>query len=156
MLREDAKIICEIIFFPSNKFSWGTLSPKLSNKVRGVIGNRMNPFLITQMCGGGDFYMFWNVFLSFFCNYAEIACKKLSFSKQQGQRSGAWKNFEITLQLNFFLKHFLKSIAIRKIKRGHHTMRESIFIATNVSSCSFLDSGTLEKCNSASWYKIMF
>ena len=44
-------------FSTSNKFSHGSLSPKLCKKVRGVIGNRVNLFLITQTCGGGDFFM---------------------------------------------------------------------------------------------------
>ena len=103
VLREDAKIIFVMIFLPSNKFPRDSLSLKLSNKVRGVIWNRMNPFLITQTCGGGDFSMFWNFLKSFFYNYAEIACKKLCFSKQQGKCFEAWKKFWNHFRIqNFF------------------------------------------------------
>ena len=50
------------------------------------------------------FSMFWSCFKSFCNNYAEIACKKLSFSKQQGQCSDAWKKFEndFTIQIFFW------------------------------------------------------
>jgi len=54
------------------------------------------------------FSMFWSCFKSFCNNYAEYACKKLCFSKQQGQCSEAWKKFEMTLQLKFFSETFLQ------------------------------------------------
>ena len=58
MLREDVKKKIVNHFLQSNKFLQGSLSPKLSNKVRGVIGNDVNPFLIDPACGGSNFYMF--------------------------------------------------------------------------------------------------
>ena len=38
-------------------------------------------------------------------------------------------------------------MAIRRNKRGGHTMRRTIFIAINVDSCSFSKSGTTQKYN---------
>ena len=54
------------------------------------------------------------------------------------------KNFEILLKSKFLFKNFFRSIGISRIKRGIHTIRRSIFIATNVSSCSFSKSGTTQ------------
>ena len=47
----------------------------------------------------------------------------------------------------FALENFFRSMRIRRNKRGGHTMRRSIFIATNGSSCSFSKSGTTQKYN---------
>ena len=44
----------------------------------------------------------------------------------------------------FLFKNFFRSIGISRIKRGIHTIRRSIFIATNVSSCSLSKSGTTQ------------
>ena len=88
VLQEGVKIIFVMRLPPSNKFWKGSTSLKLSKNMPGVIGNRMNPFLITEACGGGDFYMFRRRFFIFYNNCAEITWKKLSFSKQQRQCSG--------------------------------------------------------------------
>ena len=81
VLREGVKIIFVMPLLPSNKFWKDSTSPGLSKNMHGVIGNRMNPFLITQARGGGDFYMFRRRFSTFYNNCAEITWKKLSFSK---------------------------------------------------------------------------
>jgi len=51
------KLICGKFFFPSKKILQGSLGPTLSKEVRGVVENCLKSFLITQTCGGGDFFM---------------------------------------------------------------------------------------------------
>ena len=80
----------------------GRLGPKLSNKVRGVVGNRTKRFLITQTCGGGDFCMFSSR-ISRFCTIIQKShVKNCLLTKNIINIWEAWKHFERTLKLNFF------------------------------------------------------
>ena len=61
--RKEWWIYCVLcVWLSSTKFLRGSLSPKLSKNMRGVIANRMNPFLITQTCGASDFFIIFNNF----------------------------------------------------------------------------------------------
>ena len=94
MLGEDAKTNCEVIFVPSNTFSRGSRSPKLSNKVSGVIGNRISPFLITQTCGSGDFI----VILKDFHENCSKRIKKCVPANVKVWLARRGKPFQITLE----------------------------------------------------------
>ena len=119
----------------------GRLGPKLSNKVRGVVGNRTKRFLITQTCGGGDFCMFSSR-ISRFCTIMQKShLKNCLLTKNIINIWGAWKNFERTLKLKFFSEHFFISKSIRKRKRKRHTMFQLYFKIQNVRLSWFSEYG---------------
>ena len=78
-----------------NGFLRGSMGPKLSNKVRGVVENRTKRFLITQTCGGGDFFM---IFMEFHKNGFEIATSCIRANVMVWLEARR-KNFENTLEI---------------------------------------------------------
>ena len=90
-----------------NKFSGGSISPKLSNEVYGVLTIAINRFWGSQTCRDGDFCMFSCCLKNLYKKSAEIACKKMLFGEQSSPTWSARKKFWIDFRIqNLLLNTF--------------------------------------------------
>ena len=109
----------------------------------GVIRINVNPFLLTETYGESDFSCFLHYFLCFCRNSAGIAWKKMYFRNSCQQCFAGSKKFKVEfVHRKKVVRHFFRIIAIHRIQLGDHMMRQSIFMAGNVSSEWFLNFGT--------------
>ena len=93
-----------------NKFLGGSISPKLSNEVYGVLTIAINRFWGSQTCRDGDFCMFSCYLKNLYKKSAEIACKKMLFGEQSIPTWSARKKFWIDFRIQKLLSNtFLNS-----------------------------------------------
>ena len=108
--------------------------------------SQTTPFIFHyhKRCGDGDFHvllMFLQVFTVIQQKLHVKSCILANTTKGFVEREKIlWR----LLNIKVALEHFSRFRAIRRNKCDGHTMYESIFIATNVISSSFLEFGTPE------------